>query len=627
MTAAKKIDLRGRGVFDNTKSSKMHFTKKIFQTRPNVHPDEVKKRDSALEQQASLMETMNQEDEGAAYRIEELTRMRNLSEQVAEHINARYQELSGAYQEQRLEAQNALGSMYSSAKDHVDSLRREIQEAQHRGLQEEYAAQHAVKIHAEMSDRYHEMVGELHGQFNKMYEEKSRAQNSLSLQNYDIAVTQREYEEEIRERDKRMSKRESFAYISETEESRAVAKMEFYESKMTAMQSEMSINQRLQIRDQTNDAELARARIEVQLLQKELGMYQQHLSETRDMYNAIECDVAEGWKERYGRNKVQIRMSMEEFELREEALRNEIKDMQDEMAEQARSMVLVRRMIDSPEGITEAKIASMAKHGHYVYDEMLEKMGHLSLAKTELKAATEKSDNARYELDKVKTANWRELREVRMECDHELAEEARGSAKTELAYEKNKNELTEMEIKKNKYKDLHAQVEHDYECECQEAAALQEAVARLEKTQTSEHHQASSASQAALVVIAAPGATNATASGTTNAASSSGDTSGSKVSRRENEKIDVPSWPPLTDLNAWKASIVQQVLISSCGDNDITAWKTWLQEAMVPKPDLKALDKIKPRKPDSHRLTQSWAMPYRKRAAMQVTREERSIYS
>ena len=36
MTAAKKIDLRGRGVFDNTKSSKMHFTKKIFQTRPNV---------------------------------------------------------------------------------------------------------------------------------------------------------------------------------------------------------------------------------------------------------------------------------------------------------------------------------------------------------------------------------------------------------------------------------------------------------------------------------------------------------------------------------------------------------------------------------------------------------------
>ena len=60
--------------------------------------NEVKKRDSALEQQTSLMEAMSQEDEGAAYRIEELTRMRNLSEQVAEHINARYQELSSAYQ-------------------------------------------------------------------------------------------------------------------------------------------------------------------------------------------------------------------------------------------------------------------------------------------------------------------------------------------------------------------------------------------------------------------------------------------------------------------------------------------------------------------------------------------------
>ena len=256
---------------------------------------EVKKRDSALEQQASLMQTMNQEDEGAAYRIEELTRMRDLSGQVAEHINARYQELSGAYQEQRREAQSALGNMYSSAKDHVDSLRLEIQEAQRRGLQEEYAAQHAVRIHAEMSDRYHEMVGELHGQLNKMYEEKSRAQNSLSMQNYDIAYMQREHEEEIREHDKRICKHESFAYIAEIEESRAVAKMEFFENKMEAMQSEMSVNQRLQIRDRTNDAELARAKMEIQLLEQELKNSQRHLSETRDKYNYLECDVAEDW--------------------------------------------------------------------------------------------------------------------------------------------------------------------------------------------------------------------------------------------------------------------------------------------------------------------------------------------
>ena len=337
--------------------------------------NEVKKRDSALEQQTSLMEAMNQEDEGAAYRIEELTRMRNLSEQVAEHINARYQELNSAYQEQRLEAQNALGNMYTSAKDHVDSLRREVQEAQRQCLQEEYAAQQAVKIHAEMSDRYHEMVGELHGQLNKMYEEKSRAQNSLSLQNYDIAVMQRQYEEEIRERDKIVCRHESHACISETEESRAVAKMEFYESKMTAMQSEMSVNQRLQIRDRANDADIARARIEVQLLEKELEMSQHYLSETRAAYNTLECDVAEGWKERYGRNKVQIRLGMEEFELRETAFRDEMRDMQDEMDEQVRSMVLVRHMIDSPDGITEAKVASMAKHEHHVYDEMREKMG------------------------------------------------------------------------------------------------------------------------------------------------------------------------------------------------------------------------------------------------------------
>ena len=466
----------------------------------------------------------------------------------------------------------------------MDSLRQQVQDAKHQCLQEEHAAQHAVKIHAEMSDRYHGMVGALHGQLNKMYEEKSRAQNTLSIQEYDIAAMKRQYEEEIRERDKIVCRHESHAYISETDESRAVAKMEFYENEMTAMKSAMSVNQRLQMRDRANDAEVARARVEVQLLEKELEMSQHYLQESRDAYNTLECDVAEGWKERYGRNKVQIRLSMEEFELREQELRDEIRDMQDESADQARSVVLVRRKIDSPDGITEAKVASMAKHEHHVYDEMIEKMGHLSLAKTELKAATDRSKSAREVLFKERSSNYRELREVRRECEHELAEEARDAAKSELAYEKAKNELAEMEKKKTKYKDLHAQVEHDYyECECQEVDALQEAIARLEATESSEHHQASSSSQAAPAVIAA--------SGTTTTAASSGEASSSKaVSKRGHEKIEVPAWPTLTDLNAWKASLVQQVVIA-CGDNDIVAWKAWLQEAMIPQPDLEALDK------------------------------------
>ena len=158
---------------------------------------EIKKRDSALEHQTSLMEAMNQEDEGAAYRIEELTRMRNLSEQVAEHTNTRYQQLNQAYQEQRSEAQAALGSMYSSAQDYVQSLRQQVQDAKHQSRQEEYAAQHAVEIHARFSDRYREMVGELHGKLNEMYEEKSRAQYNLSTKHYDMAAMKRQYDEEI----------------------------------------------------------------------------------------------------------------------------------------------------------------------------------------------------------------------------------------------------------------------------------------------------------------------------------------------------------------------------------------------------------------------------------------------
>ena len=88
--------------------------------------------------------------------------------------------------------------------------------------------------------------------------------------------------------------------------------------------------------------------MEVKLLQQELERSRRHLSEMSDKYNYLECDVADDWTQRYGRNKVQIRMSMEKFELKEESLRNEIKDMQNEMEEQNRSLVLVCHIMDSP---------------------------------------------------------------------------------------------------------------------------------------------------------------------------------------------------------------------------------------------------------------------------------------
>ena len=139
---------------------------------------------------------------------------------------------------------------------------------------------------------------------------------------------------------------------------------------------------------------MARAKVQCQLLEKELELSQEHLYDERAKYNKLECDVADGWRERYGRNLVQMRTGMEEFEIREHDLRLEIKDMEDELAEHNRSLAVVRHMKDSPDGITEAKIASMAKYERHVYDEMVEAMGHVSMAKSELKVESEKARKA-----------------------------------------------------------------------------------------------------------------------------------------------------------------------------------------------------------------------------------------
>ena len=121
------------------------------------------------------MERMSQEDEGAAYRIEELTRMKNLSEEVAEHINARYQDLNNAYQEQRAQAQQVLGNVYSSAKDEIQALRENLSESNRRLQQEEVAVRHAVETQHQTFLRRREMVSEMHDSLNKLSEETAQA--------------------------------------------------------------------------------------------------------------------------------------------------------------------------------------------------------------------------------------------------------------------------------------------------------------------------------------------------------------------------------------------------------------------------------------------------------------------
>ena len=48
-----------------------------------------------------------------------------------------------------------------------------------------------------------------------------------------------------------------------------------------------------------------------------------------------------------------------------------------------------------------------------------------------------------------------------------------------------------------------------------------------------------------------------------------------RISRKEADKVSVPSWPSIGDLDIWKARVVQAVVAAS-GDQDQAPWLTWL---------------------------------------------------
>ncbi len=58
-----------------------------------------------------------------------------------------------------------------------------------------------------------------------------------------------------------------------------------------------------------------------------------------------------------------------------------------------------------------------------------------------------------------------------------------------------------------------------------------------------------------------------------------------RISRREADKIAVPSWPKSHDLDGWKSQLLSNVL-SACADSDQDAWINWLGEAYKILPDI-----------------------------------------
>ena len=62
-----------------------------------------------------------------------------------------------------------------------------------------------------------------------------------------------------------------------------------------------------------------------------------------------------------------------------------------------------------------------------------------------------------------------------------------------------------------------------------------------------------------------------------------------KISRREADKVAVPPFPKVLNLDAWKAATTTNVL-AACADPHQEDWVRWLQEAYKPFPDIEKLN-------------------------------------
>ena len=68
------------------------------------------------------------------------------------------------------------------------------------------------------------------------------------------------------------------------------------------------------------------------------------------------------------------------------------------------------------------------------------------------------------------------------------------------------------------------------------------------------------------------------AAATEHGAASSSSSGGSKISRKEDEKINIPAWPKIHDLEVWKSQVVAAVVTAS-GDEKQEDWIQWLSDA------------------------------------------------
>ena len=112
------------------------------------------RREKGIAARQEYLAATNQEDECAAYRVEELTRMRDFSEEAAVDLNQRFQELR--------QAQSAIGSICTTtALSEVGRLRAGLNAAKAQCHHEAVALRRAVSEHQRASHERNQAMVEV----------------------------------------------------------------------------------------------------------------------------------------------------------------------------------------------------------------------------------------------------------------------------------------------------------------------------------------------------------------------------------------------------------------------------------------------------------------------------------
>eukprot|EP00435_Cladocopium_sp_Y103_P001820 s2232_g1.t1 len=448
-----------------------------------------------LGQIRSELQESIQEDEGSAYRIQELERFRTLSEEVAAHINMKYQMLQSEHEQQMSYAQNVIGSMDSQANMTVDELRSQLMIAHNRLTQEmnsyanlENAAQYESNMALLESQSVNTIHVELQEQRMANFQAKAEAERNTSrLENAVLLAN--------KSRDEIMSEMTDLVYHHSMEISEMNQRCETDEH-------ELSLERELRIKDgsiKNYEFNLAQSRREVDLLKRQLMTSESQLSLQRPEMNT---EVA--------------------------TLQAQVRQLKGEASELVAKGSVMSSQMSIADKDDKDKGAILVGHGDHGDNERMRRLIQ--------------------ELDDLKKERT------------QIIENQEETHVVEL--QKIRDELSEMEMKKDKYKSYYTQLdEHmsEEEATCKAASDAYEKIRNEYNEQVKELNELENSKS-------------------------------SRVSRKEFEKVTVPPWPKVEEIQVWKSLVIQNVCIAS-GDSDFDAWEAWLLPAFLRDPNLDELSK------------------------------------